>query len=111
MTLTSRLEDRAPRRPTRAEQLRGFAIAFLVWAFVYLVLQGPDGFFARTVDHVDALWLKATFLNVPLQLVLALVVLGCAASRSDRQHGLGLALAVLNAVLIAGHVVLSFATA
>ncbi len=111
MTLTGRLERNAPRRPTRAELLRGAAIAFLVWAFVVLVLAEPDGFLGRTADRVDSLWLKATFLDLPLHLVLMLAVVGCAASRRPRLEVVGLALAALNVVLIVGHVVLSSVTA
>ncbi len=94
----------------RREALRRMSTFFLAWAFVYLVLQGQDGFFARTVDEIDVLWVQLLFLNLPLQLVLALAVGGAALSNRERVQSVGLWVAGLNTILIAGHVVLSIAT-
>jgi hypothetical protein len=85
--------------------------AALTWLGIYLVEQGMNGFFARTVDVIDTLWVKLVFLNIPLQVLLAVVTL--AASRSTRPGALkvGLYAGVANAVLILVHIVLSVATA
>ena len=86
-------------------------VGFLAWIVVYLFLQGQNGFFAITVDRIDALWLELTVLNIPLHLALTIVVLGCTNTPSGRLHRVGLALGAVNAVLIAAHVALSVATA
>ena len=91
--------------------LQRLTLACLGWMFVYLVLQGQDGFFATTVERVDVLWVQATFLDVPLQIALTLVMALCAGSSRRWTTVLGVATGAVNMALIAGHVVLSFATA
>lgn len=84
---------------------------FAGWFCVYLLLQGQNGFFARTVERVHAEWLALLFLNVPLQIALAFVTwIGGSLGRTS---GLRLALGAgaLNTALITIHVISSFATA
>jgi hypothetical protein len=83
----------------------------LIWAFVYLVLQDENGYFARTVEQVESPWLQLTALNVPLHLALTVVMALCSASRHRLALKAGLVLGVVNVTLIAAHVVLSIATA
>ena len=85
--------------------------AFLAWILVYMVLQGQDGFFARTVDRIDALWIKLLFLNVPLQILLTLVTTISAGSERPVILKVGLWTGALNGVLILVHIILSVATA
>lgn len=85
--------------------------AFLAWLFVYLVQQGQDGFLARTVDRIDALWVKLTLLNPPLQVLLTLATSACAGSERPTVLRLGLWVAGLNGLLILVHIALSVATA
>ncbi len=91
--------------------LRTMVASFLAWAFIYLVLQGQNGFFAITVDRVDSVLVKLTVLNFPLHLALMLAVFGCAGARSQRFQNLGLALGAVNTLLILSHVVISTVTA
>ncbi len=60
------------RSSSQKEALQWMIRAFLAWLFVYMTLQGQDGFFARTVDRIEALWVKLIFLNIPLQILLTL---------------------------------------
>ena len=109
---TAALRPRPATRDVEPRAALRWAIrAFLAWFLVYLVLQGQDGYFAITVDRVESLWVKLTFLNVPLQLALSLAAIACASSARPRALRTGLALAALNGLLIAGHVALSVATA
>ncbi len=85
--------------------------AFLGWLFVYMVSQGKEGFFARTVDRVDALWVKLLFLNIPLQLFLALLTTVCAGSGRPTTVRLAFWLGALNCALVLVHISLSVATA
>lgn len=111
--MDSPTEETAPPscRSSSQEALHWMIWAFLAWLFVYMVLQGQDGFFARTVDCIDALWVKLLFLNIPLQILLTLVTTVCA--RSERQTVLrtGLWVGALNVVLVLVHILLSVATA
>ena len=84
------------------------------WFLVYMLLGalammgGGTSFLAATVDHVDSLWVKLVFLNIPLQIVLALSANFCSrSSKSDREQRIGLGLAVVNTTLVLVHVVLS----
>ena len=83
------------------------AKVWLAWFFVYMVLgaranmAGGTSFLAATPDHVDSLWVKLIFLNIPLQMVLALSAL------IFRRRRIGLGVAVATTTLILVHVVLS----
>lgn len=103
--------DKSDEVPAPRRALRLLVRGFLVWVFVYLTLQGQDGYFARTADHVDSLWLKLSFLNVPVHLVLTFATVVCAESERPGVWRLGLWIGGVNAVLILGHVALSIATA
>ena len=92
--------------------LLGFVRGFLVWFFVYMFLQGQDGFFAVTIDRVQATWVKLLFLNIPVQLILTIIAsYGLAKGQSPARTRFGLAIAIVNAVLIVGHIGLSVMTA
>ena len=92
--------------------LLGFVRGFLVWFVVYMILQGQDGFFAVTADRVQAIWVQLIFLNIPVQLTLALIAsFGLTQGDSPAITRFGLAVAVVNAVLIIGHIGLSVMTA
>ncbi|MCH2182458.1 MAG: hypothetical protein MK108_10675 [Mariniblastus sp.] len=92
--------------------LLGFVRGFLIWFVVYLFLQEPDGFFAVTADRVSSTWLQLIFLNVPLQLILALIAsFGLTQRESPARTRFGLAVAILNSVLIIGNIGLSLMTA
>ena len=84
--------------------------ASLAWLGVYLVEQGLNGFFARTVDHIDNLWVKLVFLNIPLQILLTVVILTCSRSVRPAALRIGLVVGILNGVLILVHIVLSVVT-
>lgn len=85
--------------------------AFMVWILFYIFYQGQDGFFAVTVDRVQTTWLKLVFLNIPLQLVLAIIASwGLTDSASVRTVRFGLAVATVNTVLIVAHIAISIAT-
>jgi hypothetical protein len=101
----------SPRTASQQKALNWLVRAFLIWLLVYLMKQGQDGFFARTVDRIDALWVKLIFLNLPLQILLALVTSSCASSERPAVLKTGLWLGGLNAILILVHIVLSVLTA
>ena len=99
-------------RPWSQEQALYWMIrGFLGWLFVYTVLQGPDGYFSTTVDRIDADWVKFTFLNIPLQILLTFVTAACAGSERPAVTKVGLAFGALNGVLVLVHIILSVATA
>ncbi len=83
------------------------AKVWLAWFLVYMVfgaranMAGGTSFLAATVDHMDSLWVNLIFLNLPLQMVLALTAL------IFRRRRIGLGVAVANTTLILVHVVLS----
>ena len=85
-----------------------------VWFLVYMGLgaranmAGGTSFLAATVDDVDSLWVKLIFLNIPLQIVLALSAIFCSrSSKSGREQRIGLGLAAVNTTLVFVHLVLS----
>jgi len=84
---------------------------FVAWLFVYTVLQGQDGFFARTVDRVEPWWVRLVFLNIPLQILLTLVTTACARSPRPAVLNVGVWVGALNSVLVVVHIILSVATA
>jgi hypothetical protein len=85
--------------------------AFYGWIFVYMVLQGQDGFFARTVDRIDVEWIKWLFLNIPLQIFLALLTSICNGTKRPVILKMGLLIGILNCILILVHIILSVVTA
>lgn len=88
--------------------LLGFVRGFLVWFVVYMLLQGQDGFFAVTSDRVQWTWVKLSFLNIPAQLMLTIIAsFGLTKGKSPARTRFGLTVAVVNAILIIGHVGLS----
>ena len=91
--------------------LAWMVLGFLVWAAVFLVLQGQDGFFAAPADRFEETWWSLLVLNVPLQLALTVVSIGCLAARSPLVLRAGLVVASVNACLVVGHVVLAVRTA
>ena len=112
--MDSATRDTAPPSPgssSQREVLNWLIRAFLAWIFVYLLVQGQDGFFARTVDRIEALWVKLIFLNIPVQVLLTLAANVCAGSERPAALRVGLCLAALNALLISVHIILSVATA
>lgn len=84
-----------------------------VWFLVYFgggalaLSQGETGFFAATVDRVEALWVKLALLNLPLQLVLVAVALVAARLGTPPAERVSRGAAWLVTGLIAAHVVLS----
>jgi succinate dehydrogenase hydrophobic anchor subunit len=92
--------------------LLGFVRGFLVWFVVYMLLQGQDGFFAVTIDRVQSTWLQLLFLNIPVQLILTIIAsYGLTKGQSPARTRFALAIAIVNAVLIVGHIGLSMMTA
>ena len=90
-----------------------FTKVWLVWFSAYMVLggrammAGGTSFLAATVDHVDALWVKLIFLNIPLQIVLALVANSLSHSSKPGSQRIGIGVAAVNVTLILVHLVLS----
>ena len=88
---------------------------WLAWFCVYMatgaiaMMQQRTGFFADAVDHVQWLWVKLIFLNIPLQIVLALTALQLNKSSAQKTREVGNTIAVLNTVLIVVHIVISVA--
>ena len=92
--------------------LFGFVRGFLVWFVVYMFLQGQDGFFAVTIERVQSTWMKLLFLNIPVQLILTIIAsFGLTKGHSPTRTRFGLAIAIVNAVLIIVHIGLSTMTA
>ncbi len=83
------------------------------WFVVYMLLgarammAGGTSFLAATVDHVDSLWVKLIFLNIPLQIVLALVANSLSHSSKPGSQRIGIGVAAVNVTLILVHLVLS----
>lgn len=83
------------------------------WFVVYMLLgarammDGGTSFLAAAVDHVDSLWVKLIFLNIPLQIVLALSAGICSRSPKSGLKRVGLGVAVLNTTLVLVHLVLA----
>ncbi len=86
---------------------------WLVWFCVYMLtgafamMQHRTGFFADTLDQVQWLWVKLIILNIPLQIVLALIALRLNKSSATGTRKVGNTIAVLNIVLIVMHIVVS----
>ena len=92
--------------------LLGLVRGFLIWFVVYMFLQGQDGFFAVTADRVQATWVKLVFLNIPVQLILTIIAsFGLTKGYSPVRTRFALVIAIINAILIIGHIVLSVTTA
>ena len=92
--------------------LLGFVRGFLAWFVVYMLLQGQDGFFAVTIDRVQSTWVSLLFLNIPVQLILTIIAsYGLTKGPSPARTRFGLAVAIVNAVLIIVHIGLSMMTA
>jgi len=107
-------EETAPRSkgpPSQKAILHWMNRAFLAWLLLYLWKQGTDGFFARTVDQIESGWIKLVFLNIPLQILLALVTAACASSEKRAALSAGVWVGALNGTLVLVHVILSVATA
>jgi hypothetical protein len=83
------------------------------WFVVYMFLgsmammEGGTSFLAATVDHVDSLWVKLIFLNIPLQMVLALSAVICIRSPRSGRRRIGLGVAAVNTTLILVHLALA----
>lgn len=100
-----------PREEEPSGRLQGWVTGlFLLWIWAYMN-QGMDGFFARTIERVDAWWIKAVFLNIPGQLVLGAIMSVCLGARRAGVRRVGCGIGLLLAVLIVGHVALSIWTA
>ena len=98
-----------------ASLVERLAKLWLAWFCVYLatgafaMMQQRTGFFADAVDHVQWLWVKLIFLNLPLQIVLALTALQLNKSSATGTRKVGNTIAVINTVLIVAHIVISIA--
>jgi hypothetical protein len=112
MPLTRKLRSAPdPDEALGPRPFQALLVISLIWAFVYLVVQDQDGYFARTVEQVESPWLQLTALNLPLHLALTVVMVLCSASRQRLALKAGLVLGLINVTLIAAHVALSIATA
>ena len=112
MNNKARAENSNGSRPREEMILLWFVRGFLVWFVVYVFLQGQDGFFAVTVDRIHSTWVKLLFLNIPVQLILTIIAsYGLTKGQSPARTRFGLAVAMVNAVLIIGHIGLSVMTA
>ena len=85
--------------------------AWLVWLAAF-GLGGPDWvpqlqFISGAVDHIDSLWIKLVFLNLPLQLVLMLTVHALKGGSESAQRA-AFSLALLTTGLILWHLGISF---
>lgn len=115
-TLTERRTSETADSPFLATPLGRLFQVWVIWAVLYvgptlLSGSGEPGFFAATVDSYEALWVKVVFLNIPLQLVLAVVALSLAQVRSREAQRMALAVGVVLTALIVVHVALSVAVA
>ncbi len=87
--------------------------AWLAWFCVYMVsgayamMQNRTSFFAGTLDHVESLWIKLVFLNIPLQIVLALVAFQLDKSSQIGKRKVGAVVAMINTGLIVLHILIS----
>ena len=88
---------------------------WFAWFCVYMatgafaMMQQRTGFFADSVDHVQWLWVKLIFLNLPLQIVLALTALQLNKYSAPKTRKVGNTIAVVNTVLIVVHICISVA--
>ena len=77
---------------------------YTCWWVGFWFLYVATDLFQGTVEHVDSLTIAFLFLNIPLQLVLAAIAtLSCTAGA----HRFSLAVARINTLLIATHVMIS----
>ena len=103
MTMTDQIEQR----------IEILTKVFLAWFVVYMLLgarammAGGTSFLAATVDHVDSLWVKLIFLNIPLQIVLALSAVICSRSSKSSLKRIGLGVAAVNTTLILVHLAIA----
>ena len=112
MNNKTRAENSNGSRSREEMILLGIVRGFLVWFVVYMFLQGQDGFFAVTIDRVQSTSVKLLFLNIPVQLILTIIAsYGLTKGQSPARTRFGLAVAMVNAVLIIGHIGLSVMTA
>ena len=112
MNNENRAENSNGSRSREEMLLLGFVRGFLVWFVVYMFLQGQNGFFAVTIDRVQSTWVQLLFLNIPVQLILTIIAsFGLTKGQSPAMTRFGLAIAIVNAVLIVGHIGLSMMTA
>lgn len=108
----TQVENLGGARPREEMILLVFLRCFLIWFVVYMVLQGQDGFFAVTADRVKSVWVKLLFLNIPVQLILTIIAsFGLTQGKSPARTRFGLAVAIVNAILIVVHIGLSVSTA
>ena len=90
-------------------------VLWIAWFAVYGLFDGWSlgsyriPAFSETVDHIDTEWVQWVFLNVVLQLFLAIFALGFSFSRSRGVRAIGLVTAYVNSALIAGHVAITLA--
>ena len=73
----------------------------------YAMMQNRTSFFAGTLDHVESLWIKLVFLNIPLQIVLALVSSQLDKSSQVGMRKVGAVVAMINTGLIVLHILIS----
>jgi hypothetical protein len=112
MNNEARAENSNGSRSREEMILLGFVRGFLAWFVVYMLLQGQDGFFAVTIDRVQSTWVSLLFLNIPVQLILTIIAsYGLTKGPSPARTRFGLAVAIVNAVLIIVHIGLSMMTA
>jgi len=94
--------------------MKHFVTFWMLWFGAYgILVTGAMGLprverFAETVDHVDQLWVAIVFLNLPLQLILAMVAMMLWKAREARSRKVGTFVAVVNTGLILTHIVISF---
>ncbi len=83
------------------------------WFVAYMLLGArammarETSFLAATVDHVDSLWVQLIFLNIPLQIVLALTAVICSRSLKLGRRRIGLGVAAVNTTLVLVHLALA----
>jgi hypothetical protein len=101
------MEDQIERR------VEILARAWWAWFVVYMLfgarsmMAGGTSFLAATLDHVDSLWVKLIFLNIPLQIVLTLSAVICSRSPKSSRRRIGLGVAAVNTALVVVHLTLA----
>lgn len=86
--------------------------ALMVWVLAYIFVQGQDGFFAVTLERVEPFWVQFVFLNIPLQIALAVIASwGLTDKAGSRAVRFGLVVATIDTLLVLAHIVISAATA
>lgn len=104
-------------RLREASPIERLAFLWLLWFAAWFVLgaagpaEGDSALLAGTVDRVDSLPVKLVFLNLPLQMMLALSALLTASSPYPTVRRVGAVLAIAVTLLILIHLVISFVTA